>query len=91
MRKYFTAQCRTRRGGVHDVHVLDISAAGLMVDKRAVRMDEGDRLLIKLPGLAWLPVSVLWMEDSQAGLLFEEPLYAPVLEHLQQCFVVEGA
>lgn len=91
MRKYFTAQCRTRRGGVHEVHVLDISAAGLMVNKRAVQMDEGDRLLIKLPGLAWLPLSVLWIEDARAGLLFEQPIYAAVLERLQQCFVVEGA
>ena len=91
MRKYFIAQCRTRRGGVHEVYVLDISAAGLMVDKRTVKMGEGDRLLVKLPGLAYLPVSVLWVEDARAGLLFEEPLYGPVLEHLQQCFVVEGA
>ena len=91
MRKYFTAQCRTRRGVVLEVHVLDISAAGLMVDKRTAKMEEGDRLLIKLPGLAYLPVSVLWMEDARVGLLFEEPLYAPVLEHLERCFVVEGA
>jgi len=70
---------------------MDISAAGLMVDKRAVKMEQGDRLLFKLPGLAWLAVTVLWIEDAQAGLLFEEPLYAPVLEHLQQCFVAEGA
>jgi hypothetical protein len=91
VRKYFTAQCRTRRGGVHEVRVLDISTAGLMVDKRAVQMEEGDRVLIKLPGLAWLPLSVLWIEDARAGLLFEEPLYAAVLEHLQQCIVVEGA
>jgi len=91
VRKYFIAQCRTRRGGVHEVYVLDISAAGLMVDKRTVKMGEGDRLLVKLPGLAYLPVSVLWVEDARAGLLFEEPLYGPVLEHLQQCFVVEGA
>jgi len=76
---------------VHDIHVLDISAAGLMVDKRTVKMDEGDRLLVKLPGLAYRPVSVLWVEDERAGVLFEEMLYGPVLEHLERCFLLEGA
>lgn len=87
MRKHLTAQCRTRTGGVHQIHILDLSAAGCLVERRMVRMDERDRLLIKLPGLAYLAASVVWIEEDQAGLLFEEPLYAPVLEHLQHRFV----
>ena len=86
MRKYFTAQCRTIRGGVHEIHVLDLSAAGCLVEKRLVKMDQGDRLLIKLPGLRYLTTTVAWAEEGQAGLVFEDPLYGPVLEHLQRRF-----
>ena len=88
-RKYLTAQCRTPRGGMNEVHILDLSEVGCLIDKRMIPMSEGDRILIKMEGLAFLPSSVLWVEENDAGLAFEQPLYGPVLEHLNRCFTVE--
>lgn len=90
MSKYLTAQCRSRNGGVNEIQVLDLSEAGCMINKRMLFMEPGDRVLIKMEGLTYLPSSVLWVEEEEAGLAFEQPLYGPVLEHLQQCFVVES-
>lgn len=76
------AQCRTQRGGVIEVDVLDLSEAGCLIDKRMISMSEGERVLIKMGNLAFLPANVVWVEDDEAGLTFEQPLYGPVIEHL---------
>jgi hypothetical protein len=55
-----------------------------MVDRRGWSAAPGDRTLMKLPGLSYQPATVIWVEDSKAGLTFEELLYEPVLAHLQQ-------
>ena len=44
-------------------------------------------MLIRLADLGFMPASVIWVEDRHAGLLFENELYEPVLEHLQRSFV----
>jgi hypothetical protein len=49
-------------------------------------MSEGDRVLIKMGNLAALPANVVWVEDDEAGLAFEQPLYGPVIEHLMVQF-----
>lgn len=89
MHKYLEAQCRSKAGGVNEIRVLDLSEVGCMIDKRMMRMEQGDRVLIKLEGLAYLPTSVVWVEEDEAGLSFEQPLYGPVLEHLRDSFVIE--
>jgi hypothetical protein len=89
VRKYLSAQCRTSRGGVSDIQVLDLSEVGCLIDKRMISMQQGDRVLIKLEGLAYLPATVLWIEEGEAGLSFEQPIYGPVLEHVRRGFIVE--
>ncbi len=89
MSRYLLAKCRSRSGGVNEIQILDLSEAGCMINKRMLPMEPGDRVLIKMEGLTYLPSSVLWVEDGEAGLAFEQPLYGPVLEHLQRSFVVE--
>jgi hypothetical protein len=79
------ARCRSSRtGGVVELEVLDISLVGCMVDRRAWSARTGDRVLIKLEGLTYMPASVIWVEDDRAGIMFEELLYEPVLARLQQ-------
>ena len=77
-----TARCRQSTGGVSEIEILDINEAGCLVHKGRMRMANGDRLLIKLPGLEHMAAYVAWVEDEQAGFTFEQPLYGPVLRHL---------
>ncbi len=44
----------------------------------------GERVLATLPGLAAQPGELVWIEDGNAGIAFEQPLYGPVLSHLRQ-------
>lgn len=81
-RNHIKATCRTPRGGTIEVDVLDLSEAGCLIDKRMISMSEGERVLIKMGNLAALPANVVWVEEDEAGLTFEQPLYGPVIEHL---------
>lgn len=76
--------CRFRKGGTVDLDLLDISHGGCMVDRRRHSATAGDRALVKLPGLAFQPATVVWVEDEKAGLAFEQPLHEAVLAHLSQ-------
>jgi hypothetical protein len=80
--KVLLARVRARRGTINDVRVLDLSLAGCIIDRRALNLAREERVLIKLPGLALMPCYVCWLEESKAGLEFEQPLYEPVLDHL---------
>lgn len=76
-------RCRARSGATADLEVLDISAGGCMVACRGWSARPGERVLATLPGLAAQPGELVWMEDGQAGIAFEAPLYEAVLAHLQ--------
>jgi hypothetical protein len=76
------AHCRSGAGAAIDLRVLDISAAGLMVERRAWNIQPEQRVLVKLEGLGYQPAIVLWVEEDKAGLQFEQPLYEPVLAHV---------
>jgi len=78
------ARLRTRSGTVSEVIVQDLSVGGCLVETRSLPMKVEDRVLIQLPELSYRPVSVVWMEEGQSGLAFEEPLYEPVVEHLKR-------
>lgn len=77
-------KCRARSGRNVDLEVLDISAGGAMVDCRGWSAAPGERVLVTIPGLSAQPADVVWREDDRAGIAFEQPLYEPVLIHLQQ-------
>jgi hypothetical protein len=78
------ATCRSRTGSLMQLAVLDLSVSGCMVERRAWGAKPDDHILIKLPGLSYLPASVLWVEDDAAGIAFDQPIYEPVLAHLLQ-------
>lgn len=76
----FAAKCRMKSGMVADVRVLDLSIAGCMVAREAISFTEGDRVLIRLPGLEYMPSKVLWSEDGLVGIEFERDLHDAVFE-----------
>jgi len=82
MTGHITAKCRLPNGSVNEIDIIDINEAGCLASKGWTRMEGGDRVLIKLPGLEHKVAFVAWAEDEQAGITFEEPLYGPVLQHL---------
>ena len=90
--KPLMAKCRSSRtGGVIELEVLDVSLVGCMVNRRAWTARTGDRVLVKMDGLSYLPASVVWVEDDRAGIMFEELLYEPVLAALQRSCLASKA
>lgn len=77
------AKCRAANGSSLDLPVLDLSAAGCLVEKTFRIFHEGERILIRLPGLSFMPAQVVWIEDKTAGITFEHALHDAVLEHLR--------
>ena len=80
--KFIVAQCRLKSGTVSGIIVLDVTIAGCMIDRCALSFTPEQRLLIKLPGLEFVGATVSWVDGDKAGLMFERPLYEPVLNHL---------
>lgn len=76
------AKVRNARGGVMEIPILDLSAAGCMIDSRGVGVYEGDRVLVKLEGLEFIPSNVVWVEDNKAGIAFERTIHESIYEHL---------
>ena len=76
-----SAYCRARSTRVR-ITILDISTTGCLLDLRTWGLKAGDRMLIKLPGLAYLPANLQWVEDGRGGLVFEQPLHEAVLRYL---------
>ena len=78
----FIAQCRTQRGSLFLIRVLDLSITGCLIERRGIGIAEGERFLIRLPGLTYLPSEILWVEGEEASLAFEQPLHEAVYMHL---------
>jgi len=74
---------RLRSGGKIDLPVLDISPIGCMVDRRGWNPQPDDRVLAQLDGLGFLPGMVVWVEDEQAGIAFEQLLHEVIVEQLK--------
>lgn len=85
--RVLVSRLRSRTGRVTEVNVIDLSLAGCLIEKQALVLHQDDRILLKLPGLRYLPAHVSWIEDRNAGLVFEEPLYEPVLNHVVKSFM----
>jgi len=73
------AKCRLSNRSVAELEVTDVSLAGCMVKRRAWTIKAGERVLIKLPGLEYQTATVLWSDDENAGIEFENLLYEPIL------------
>jgi hypothetical protein len=75
-------KCRFKAGNTVDLDVLDLSPGGCLVDLKRWGAEVGERVLIKLPGLAFQPASIAWVEEEQAGIAFEQAMHEAVLDHL---------
>jgi PilZ domain len=84
------ARIRRSNGSTNEIEVLDVSLAGCMIERRALFLTEGDRVLLRLADLSFMAATVIWVEEQEAGLVFETELYEPVLEHLKRSFVRRG-
>ena len=73
-------KCRSRRGMSADLVVRDLSIGGAMVEARGWSVEQGDRVLVTLPGLSAQPAELVWIEDGKAGLAFEQPLHETVFD-----------
>lgn len=80
--KFIVAKCRLKSGTVGGIIVLDLSIAGCMIDRCAMAFTAGQRLLIKLPGLEYIPANVLWVDGDRVGMEFERHLHEAVRAHL---------
>lgn len=88
IRAELTARCRSRRGVMTDVRVLDLSIVGCMFETPTLLFRAGDRVLVSLAGLSYAPAHVTWVEEDRAALTFEQQLYTPVLDHLLKHFAI---
>ena len=81
------ARIRLQSGAKIELDVLDLSAAGCMIDRRGWSAQADERVLLQLEGLGFQPAKVLWVEDDHAGIEFEQLLHEAVLERLKQTMV----
>lgn len=79
---WFVAKCRAANGSNYDLPVFDLSAGGCLVELGFRGFKLGERVLVRLPGLAAIPGEVVWMEEKDAGIAFEAVLHEAVLENL---------
>ena len=81
------ARCRTHRNLHADVVLSDITAEGCSIFTKNIFLRVGERVVIRPESLEGLPAIVRWAYRNRAGVEFEQPLYGPVAEHLQQRYV----
>jgi hypothetical protein len=82
-----SARIRRSNGSTNDIEVLDVSLAGCLIERRGLRLEVDERVLLRLADLSFMPATVVWIEEQDAGLVFETELYEPVLEMLKKAFV----
>ena len=88
------ARCRAHRSLSAAVVLSDITVEGCCILTENIFLRVGERVVIRPETLEGLPAIVRWVFRNQAGVEFEQPLYGPVAEHLQQkyfAFPPQGA
>jgi hypothetical protein len=83
---FLPAQCRTQTGMFGPVEIMDLTAEGCRIFAKGLPLREGQRVTLKPKDFQALAGVVRWSEGDFGGVLFEAPLYGPVVEHLQRQF-----
>ena len=78
------ARLRLTGGKGFDVIVTELTAAGCSISRVSVELRLNQPVSIKLDTLDYVKGSISWASDATAGIEFERPLYAPVVEPLQR-------
>ncbi len=78
------ARCRTLSGFVDDVVIRDLSPEGCRIMSFALSVRAGAKVVLRPEHMEGLCGTVRWVNGNEAGVEFEHPLYAPVVEHLHR-------
>jgi hypothetical protein len=79
-----SARCRTFSGLRDQAYITNISTQGCCVKCQGLLFDVGMRLVMQIEGMEGIVGLVRWVSRQQAGVEFDAPLYAPIVEHLTQ-------
>jgi hypothetical protein len=78
------ARCRSRSGFVDHVVIADLNEWGCRIESGALILCPGQLVVISPKSLEGLCGEIRWTDGHTAGIAFAQPLYAPVVEHLQR-------
>lgn len=75
------ASVRSNSGRKFAVEMADISEAGCQL-KRHAAVEDGDAILITIPGFTSFSGVVVWVEDDAMGVRFDKRLHPAILCHI---------
>jgi hypothetical protein len=76
------AKVRSRSGFLDRVTITDLSEWGCRIESRALTLHKTDLVVVRPEGIEGICGRVCWIDGHTAGIEFDRPLYAPVVEHL---------
>jgi hypothetical protein len=69
-------------GLARDVVVTDLSVAGCKIEDRFNNLRPGSIISIRIGNIGPLTGAVMWLDNATAGIRFESPIHASVLDHM---------
>lgn len=66
----------SKRHGDHNIHIVNVSAHGFMIDDNP-GYERGERVELRLPIIGRIEALVIWTVEQRAGLQFERVLRLP--------------
>lgn len=78
------ARCKSYPGRVDRVVVTDLSVTGCRIESVSLNLSQGAEIIIRMDGFEGLYGKVCWAGRGAAGIVFDRPLYLPVVEHLHR-------
>lgn len=79
-------RCRTIGGIAENVVIHDLSAFGCRIAAGSLAVQPGARVIVKPGTMEGLTGTVRWVGRQVAGIEFEQPLYAPLVDHLHRTY-----
>lgn len=77
-----TCLCRSDRGAVGEIVVVDLSQFGCGTETKGFPLRMHQHVLLRIAGLEALPATVCWIRGLKAGFEFDRPLHFAVVNHL---------
>lgn len=72
--------------GKRDVTIVDLSERGCRIYDRMGYLTTGKAVTIKVGPVGPIDATIRWQAKGYAGLLFDNPLYPAVLDHIRAHF-----
>jgi len=77
-----SVRCRVAHGMSPQVWLTELSTHGCQLVIRAGALRQDQRVVIKPKDMEGIPGRVVWVVDVKAGVEFEKPLHAAIVDHL---------